>query len=371
MKQRIEYIDALRGFTMILVVFAHLEGFCLLKEGFGSLTPLNSLFQSFRMPLFFFVSGFIAFKTTSHGRGGERFFRASIKKAKVIIPTLFFGLIYTYLYIDKDLNFFITDAAKGGYWFTLVLLEIFIIYYIVNLLLPLQGNVEKSRLVDKWTIALICLSIFLYLIKLPLKLNPTLQLFGDITSLHYTCEYFQFFSFGLLSARYSKVTTNILGNSKLCAITIISFFTLWYIKTYYIVPHETFSIDYWKITATVFDSLTGYLGILTIFGCFRKYQNYLSTATKVGRLLSFIGRRTLDIYLLHYFFLSPMPSIGAWLEKNPNIVVELSTGLILSLLIIGCCLLISQLLRTSNFLAQWLFGAKKTILPDTHKHITT
>ena len=361
MKQRIEYIDALRGFTMILVVFAHLEGFCLLKNGFASLTPLNSLFQSFRMPLFFFVSGFIAFKTATHWKQNELFERA-IKKVQVIIPTLVFGLIYCYIYIDKDFNFFITDAAKGGYWFTIVLLEIFIIYYIVNLLFPLQKSGEKSRLVDKWTIALICLSIILYLLKIPLKINPTLRLIGDVTSFHYTCTFFQFFSFGLLAARYSNVTTNILEHSKFCALTIISFFSFWYIKTFFIVPHETYNIDYWKITATIFDSLTGYLGILTIFGCFRKYQRTLSSEIKVGRFLSFIGRRTLDIYLLHYFFLSPIPSVGEWLEKNPNVVVELSIGLILSLLIIGCCLLISQLLRTSDFLAYWLFGVKKKVV---------
>lgn len=358
MKQRIEYIDALRGFTMILVVFAHLEGFCLLKGGFDTLTPLNSLFQSFRMPLFFFVSGFIAFKTATHWKPNE-FFERVIKKARVIIPTLFFGLIYCYIYINKDFNFFITDAAKGGYWFTMVLLEIFIIYYIVNLLFPLQKR-KKTQLVDNWTITLICLSIILYLLKIPLKINPTLRLIGDVTSLHYTCTFFQFFSFGLLAARYSNVTTNILGHSKFCALTIISFFSFYYIKTFFIVPHETHNIDYWKLTATIIDSLTGYLGILTVFGCFRKYQRALSSETKVGRFLSFIGRRTLDIYLLHYFFLSPMPSIGAWLEKNPNVIVELSIGLISSLLIIGCCLIISQLLRTSDFLAYWLFSAKKT-----------
>ena len=56
--KRIEYIDALRGFTMILVVFSHVEWFSFdLRSSF-----INDLFISFRMPLFFWVSGFIAYK---------------------------------------------------------------------------------------------------------------------------------------------------------------------------------------------------------------------------------------------------------------------------------------------------------------------
>lgn len=60
--KRIKYIDALRGFTMILVVFAHIEAFSMF--GMQHTTFLGSIFQSFRMPLFFFISGYIAFKIT-------------------------------------------------------------------------------------------------------------------------------------------------------------------------------------------------------------------------------------------------------------------------------------------------------------------
>lgn len=58
-KKRIEWIDALRGFTMILVVFSHVELFTFELD-----PPLfvNEVFISFRMPLFFFISGFIGYK---------------------------------------------------------------------------------------------------------------------------------------------------------------------------------------------------------------------------------------------------------------------------------------------------------------------
>ena len=57
-KVRIHYIDALRGFTMLLVVFAHVLTF-----GFGMQKSfLSELFITFRMPMFFFISGFIGYK---------------------------------------------------------------------------------------------------------------------------------------------------------------------------------------------------------------------------------------------------------------------------------------------------------------------
>ena len=58
-KKRIGWIDALRGFTMILVVFSHVELFTFELD-----PPLfvNEVFISFRMPLFFFISGFIGYK---------------------------------------------------------------------------------------------------------------------------------------------------------------------------------------------------------------------------------------------------------------------------------------------------------------------
>ena len=68
-KGRIEYIDALRGFTMILVVFAHVETYMLEIE--PNSTFVSSLFISL---LFYFIifcsAGFIAnFYDTSSNNG--------------------------------------------------------------------------------------------------------------------------------------------------------------------------------------------------------------------------------------------------------------------------------------------------------------
>ena len=127
--KRIEYIDALRGITMILVVFSHVELF-----GFHADEPtlLNSLFISFRMPLFFFISGFIAYKASIEWNMRTWWAMSKKKLLVQLIPTFIFGIIYTYAYFNANFQTFITHNGKLGYWFTIALLEIFLIIYTLN-----------------------------------------------------------------------------------------------------------------------------------------------------------------------------------------------------------------------------------------------
>ena len=59
--KRLEYVDAMRGITMIMVVFSHVITWCY-GELESSINSFNSFFILFRMPLFFFVSGFVLYK---------------------------------------------------------------------------------------------------------------------------------------------------------------------------------------------------------------------------------------------------------------------------------------------------------------------
>lgn len=57
MKQRVEYIDAMRGFAIILVIIGHLI------QTYYCNVYSNAIFRviySFHMPLFFFISGCVS-----------------------------------------------------------------------------------------------------------------------------------------------------------------------------------------------------------------------------------------------------------------------------------------------------------------------
>ena len=90
MKQRIEYIDLAKGCCIILVVYHHLQ------YHYPTTPELNRILSSFRMPLYFFLSG-LFFKPYD--------FLLFVKKKvnKLLIPFLFFYSITSFLIpIFKD-----------------------------------------------------------------------------------------------------------------------------------------------------------------------------------------------------------------------------------------------------------------------------
>ena len=87
----------------------------------------------FRMPLFFFVSGFLAYKA-SQVWNIQNLGSLLLKKFKVqVIPTVVFFFLAMAI-LNKDFWPAVEKAYhsvfKGGYWFTIVLLYMFILYYL-------------------------------------------------------------------------------------------------------------------------------------------------------------------------------------------------------------------------------------------------
>ena len=62
--KRLEYIDAMRGLTMLLVVYSHIMYFGYSISDFTEINSFNAFIGLFRMPLFFFVSGFVLYKAS-------------------------------------------------------------------------------------------------------------------------------------------------------------------------------------------------------------------------------------------------------------------------------------------------------------------
>ena len=134
-KPRLEWLDALRGFTMILVVANHVAGM-----GFGETWKGSSCMPFlvlFRMPLFFFVSGFLAYKAAQVWNL-QNLGSLLMKKIKVqTIPTIvFFFLAMAILrpHFWPAVQEALELPTKGGYWFTIVLLYMFIAYYLFSYL---------------------------------------------------------------------------------------------------------------------------------------------------------------------------------------------------------------------------------------------
>ena len=344
--KRIEWIDALRGFTMFLVVHSHVE--VLGMDIPAHISGLNSVVTLFFMPLFFFISGFFAYRANDT-LNFKSYSANMLKKLRVLtIPTLFFGFLYaTTLYALKNnispsesIVVFFNHDMKLGYWFTEALLIMFIIYYTISFLL------RKRKLITRQVVLVAIAFLLLKLQKYTLTNNNQMV---NWFCLKHIFTYFQYFVFGIIISCYRNKAFKLLENDIIGGCIILLFAGL------YILHHWEVNFFPKKIqTYTI-----AYLGILMTINIFRHYSNFFSSKTMIGRGLQYIGRRTLDVYLIHYFFIPTIPFLGVFFMKHNIFILQSSTAIILSLLIILFTLIVSNIIRTSPFLAYWLLGVKR------------
>lgn len=341
--KRIEYIDAMRGFTMILVVYSHVIMF-----GYqtGS-NPIgyNDLFIKFRMPLFFFISGWVLFKNEFLWNS-TNFCGFLKKKFNVqIIPTIIFLTFYSFCFDDYK-GFFNTD--KGGYWFTYTLFFYFIFYSSAHFLIlkRLKNDVTKDIILIVLSIIIFACSHF-YLFCPKKTILFSIAIYLSVAK----WKFFMFFCFGVLVKKHFDKFKQLTDNKYIIG-TIISFFFLLAIFS---------NVANRIIWHPIYFIIIGLLGIIVIFSFFRKYESSFTKETFLGKNLQYIGRRTLDIYLLHYFILPRnLQMTGEFFVENNNSVVAFALTVILSLLVIAVSLVISNTLRVSPFLGKYLFGVKST-----------
>lgn len=152
MKERLLYIDVLRGIAILTVVYSHILLFCV---GYSETSFMTDLLRKYFLNAFFFLSGFMAYKKspslTLYQTG---YFHELWKKVKqLLIPTLVSGGLYC-VYCAGNPYAFLADGAKGGYWFTIALFIMFVIYLIENLTLKWITN-EYAQSIVLFIIAVI------------------------------------------------------------------------------------------------------------------------------------------------------------------------------------------------------------------------
>lgn len=344
-KKRIEYIDALRGLTMILVVLQHVESYSF------SVIPcstFNYVMMTFRMPLFFFISGFITYNPNKFIDYSSLKFELNNRCRIQLLPTLIFGLLYSSIVLKVDwLNFF-TDQLKLGYWFTLALLEIFIFYAIFIFIL----NKFSCSFLHK-IVFLILLGSLAFLSKIFLRIFPELEDINNFFSLQHVLTYIPFYLAGVILSSCKEMFHRILDKTYTMAVIVLSFIFVTYFRILMNLNIEDYTFTKLYIEPFLF-IINGFCGICIVYSFFRKYEHFF-VSKKIGHILQFIGRRTLEIYLIHYFLLPNLVDYGCYIGSETT-VVGFVIEFLLALLIIIFCLLISSVLRLSPVLAYYLLG---------------
>ena len=343
--KRIEYLDALRGFTMILVVLNHVAA-----EYFGvsyNHGNIHYYIAEFRMPLFFFVSGFVLYKKDFvwNITNSLKFFKKKIL-VQIISPFIFFC---AYIYL-RDMSFVekFADKGKAGYWFTFTLFVFFIMYAIIQYLFQ-KLKIDKLKFIIPFYLLI---GLFLYfngVTQILLRLNVPECIIGTLGTANLL--YFIYFLSGTLVRKYFTNFEAFLDKSYTILLCILIFFTL----NIFIDLTEVS-----KILSKIYNMILSITGMIIVFSVFRRNESTFKQNNPLSRVLKFIGRRTLDIYLLHFFFLyKGFSNIFPLFRENQFPLIEFCCSLLVTALVISGSLTVSYILRQSPILAHYLFGVKK------------
>ena len=138
MTKRLEYIDAIRGFAIILVVMAHAIAWnysdwnvvCIFNQS-QSINYMAGgfvwqLIYSFHMALFFMVSGYLSGNITITKENIQNRFQSKI--IRLLIPYITTGFLIWFV------------RGHWGYWFLLSLFEMSILWMVISALLDKINN---------------------------------------------------------------------------------------------------------------------------------------------------------------------------------------------------------------------------------------
>ena len=288
------------------------------------------------MPLFFLISGFVLYKQDFNWSFKKSLSFLTQKISFLLVSPFLFLLAYISI-IGTPLDIALQGIYKEGYWFTFTLFQFYFAFMLLQWcikLLRMKGVVSD--------IFLILSALFIYV---GIVHYIGWQDWYCIGVPHWT--HFLFFMLGYLIRKHFTSFERMLDSRYFLAVCVILYFGLRFIPEL----SNVSSLGYGLILLLT--------AVLLVFALFRKHQQVFSQQHVVGRVLQFVGQRTLDIYLIHYFFLATnmQAALPNFAELNSPFI-ELVLAVVLTILVITFSLLISAVLRVSPLLAHYLFGQK-------------
>lgn len=335
---RIKTLDVVRGLTMTLVVFHHVRG---VTFGlYGSPSVVSELFVALRMPMFFFISGFVASKAIDVWTGSYTVSRLLTKARVELVPTIVFFTLFVTL---TSWSWFF----PGGYWFTLALFAMLGTYYLVSAL-------SRRYFPHMRTILLVTAGMTLYI------LGPVSHLIYSDTSAEIrwfpvdnVSKFFIYFVCGTVCGGNKPKFLGMLERNMCMTFAVL----LAAISLSLAHFSKELEIDgYVKAILSLAGSSSIVLVVLSAFWRNREYWN---ANGRLSRIMQFVGRRTLDIYMIHWFLLPGIPELKSLFWHRNNDILELVIIGAMSVAVVAGCLAVSALIRTSPFLCEWLLGGSR------------
>ena len=319
MKQRLQFIDRLKGFAILAVIFGHL---CSWQIG-GFRAP-TWFVNTFHMPLFLFMSGLLISPPDLR--------KCVSKLFQFLLPALIVGCSYTY-YKENDIVHFLYHDSKFGYWYLFVLSGYYALMMLFHYLNAYVG--KKGLLVD------ICLAaiIFVGLTGLHFLLGKKVS---DLFCVYKMCTFWPVFFFGYMVKKYQRLNDLVFSNVGY-TIALIA----------YVVGLYLSYKEFWYYIGIP-------LGLFAAAFFANLFQRRENNSSFVERELARIGRGSLDVYIFHFFFLwtISLHPFGTYCFETGNLLLFVLVSAGLSIIIAYLCLLIGHILKSSNLLQTIIYGKR-------------
>lgn len=335
MKERLGYIDAIKGVAIFLMVMGHVLAWTYAPdfEAVKNSGPYSATFwwrviYAFHMPLFFCVSGFLfgGVKNVSFSEGGQLIWK---RVRSLLIPFLCVGLLFH----------FTTGGSIEKYWF---LRSLFIATSINVLYEMVKSKLNLGMVYDG---LFYCVSFcMLYFAGKVLKgtLVDDVVDFGHFASFNYLA-----FCLGIIIRRFDRIRA-IVEDNRAYSFCLGLFVLLLFPQL--------------PVPKIIRSFLMCFSGVICVWYMMKN----VFTSNPVVNFLEKMGRHSLDIYLIHFFlnisivevgkYFISLAEGGTYFPILTGCMLQVMFGVVVSFLICICCLVISKIVGSSKIFVFCLKG---------------
>lgn len=281
-------------------------------------------------PYFIFLSGLVV--KTKRLSGKNTFIDCYRRFRVLLVPFLLVGLTYT-LFQGYSIDNFFVHSMKRGYWCLLALFDLYMVHYFFQ---SVVGLIPRKFQITSDVILYFILSFLFFIYKdWVMEVNILVVLGIDKMVM-----YFPIFYGAVLINKYG-FQKNMFGSKK---VHFISLFVL-RILSLLIVLDIQFRGIY---------TLMMLFGIIAILCTLYKCSN--STGI-IANLASYVGERTLDIYIFHFFIIGfiSLDFLSGVLTKYNSLFLSCCIVFPISFVIILLSILLGEIIRKSDILNHLIF----------------
>lgn len=333
-KNRVDWIDMAKAVAIISVVLGHVMYF----PGLTKIQPwfLNDLLGLFQMPLFIVCSALVMSMNMLTTRG---IFADIYKRFRqLLVPMFVVGFVFVQI-IHVPITDFIFQTMKSGYWYLLTLFELYLLSYPFRMTTKLSKEKSITAIVD-----IAMGGVIIWIVRRCSLDELDAHTISNALSILQLKQYFPVFITFYLLKKYELVES-FLSNEIIYAFSIL-------------LSVAILLLVYYKIHIPGERTIAQFSMCLSLLGFLKRFSQSRHAFIPI---LNYVGQRSLDIYLFHYFFVGSMSLsfLIPILNADNSFSISILLLLPITAFVVILALVVGAFIHSSNILDKFIFFKTK------------